>query len=201
MPTMRIPFSTSWRPTTASSHVCSACMLAASKLGRQFIPTVSIPIAATQPVGAIAAIRIFCVRDTVSAALRRPLALTESAGSNHMCTMLRTPSESVHGLLSYSEGVPSLDKLVRDGRASSKRIHANETVIRRTSKATLIEWLDQAKRLWTAAEIHGLEGRRFTVFAEQIGIDRSREGASRIVEPGNIHLLNSTVAAETPTRR
>ena len=91
-----------------------------------------------------------------------------------MNTMLRIPSESVHGLLSHSEGVHSLDKLIRDGRASSKRIRANETVIRRTSKATLIEWLDQAKRLWIAAEAHGLVGKRFTVFAEQIGIDRSR---------------------------
>ena len=49
-----------------------------------------------------------------------------------------------------------------------------KTVVRRTSKATLIEWLDQARRLWIAAETHGLVGKRFTVFAEQIGIDRTR---------------------------
>jgi len=83
-------------------------------------------------------------------------------------------SGPIHGLLTTNRQVPSLDKLLRDGKASDKRIHANETIIRRTSKATLVEWLDQAQRLWTAAEIHGLKGKRFTVFAEQIGIDRTR---------------------------
>ena len=37
----------------------------------------------------------------------------------------------------------------------------------------LIEWLDQAERLWIASEIHGLKDKHFVVFAAQIGIDRS----------------------------
>ena len=37
----------------------------------------------------------------------------------------------------------------------------------------LIEWLDQAERLWITAEIHGLKNKHFIVFAAQIGVDRS----------------------------
>jgi hypothetical protein len=95
-----------------------------------------------------------------------------------MNVTLRLRGESVrgpvHGLLTPNGQIPSLDKLLRDGQASHKRIRENEMIIQRTSKATLIEWLDQAQRLWIAAEVHGLKGKRFTVFAEQIGIDRSR---------------------------
>jgi phage N-6-adenine-methyltransferase len=82
-------------------------------------------------------------------------------------------NESVHGLISYAGRLPTLDKLVRDGRASNQRIRAHETIIRRTSKAVLVEWLDQAERLWIAAEIHRLKGKHFEVFAAQIGVDRS----------------------------
>jgi phage N-6-adenine-methyltransferase len=119
-------------------------------------------------------IRLFTARTIISTALTKPEAPIEITGSKQMNKTLRIPSESVHGLIPYSEAVPSLDKLMREGRASSKRIQSNEATIRRTSKSMLIEWLDQAQRLWIAAEIHGLAGRRFTVFAEQIGIDRSR---------------------------
>ena len=46
---------------------------------------------------------------------------------------------------------------VREGRASSRRIAEQEKSIRRFRKTVLIEWLDQAERLWIAAEIHGLK--------------------------------------------
>jgi phage N-6-adenine-methyltransferase len=69
--------------------------------------------------------------------------------------------------------VPPLDHLLREGRASSRRIHDHESGIRRFPKAVLIEWLDQAERLWIAAETHKLKGKYFLVFATQIGIDRS----------------------------
>ncbi len=68
---------------------------------------------------------------------------------------------------------PSLEKLLRDGRASNRRIRLHETTLLRTSKERLTEWLDQAERLWIASKVHGLDGKRFTVFAAQIGIDRS----------------------------
>src|SRR5438874_1876787 len=68
---------------------------------------------------------------------------------------------------------PSLEELLRDGRASNRRIRRHETTLRRTSKERLTEWLDQAERLWVASKIHRLDGKRFTVFAAQIGIDRS----------------------------
>ena len=45
--------------------------------------------------------------------------------------------------------------------------------MRRFRKTVLIEWLDQAERLWIAAEKHGLKNKHFIVFAAQIGIDRS----------------------------
>ena len=69
--------------------------------------------------------------------------------------------------------VPPLDQLLREGRTSKKRIDELEKGIRRFRKTVLIEWLDQAKRLWIAAAIHGLKGKHFEVFAAQIGVDRS----------------------------
>src|ERR1700693_1938080 len=69
--------------------------------------------------------------------------------------------------------VPPLDHLLREGRASSRRINDHESGIRRFRKAVLIEWLGQAERLWIAAEQHKLKGKHFLVFATQIGIDRS----------------------------
>jgi hypothetical protein len=69
--------------------------------------------------------------------------------------------------------VPPLDQLLREGRASKKRIAGLEKGIRRFRKMVLIEWLDQAERLWIAAEIHGLKNKHFIVFAAQIGIGRS----------------------------
>jgi phage N-6-adenine-methyltransferase len=68
---------------------------------------------------------------------------------------------------------PSLEELLRDGRASNRRIRCHEATLRRTCQERLTEWLDQAERLWIASKIHGLIGKRFTVFAAQIGIDRS----------------------------
>ena len=66
-----------------------------------------------------------------------------------------------------------MDQLLREGRASNRRIAEQEKGIKRFRKAVLLEWLDQAERLWIAAEMHGLVGKRFEVFAAQIGIDRS----------------------------
>lgn len=69
--------------------------------------------------------------------------------------------------------VPSLAQLLREGRASKRRIDEHDHGIKRFRKLVLTEWLDQAERLWLAAEIHGLKGKHFEVFAAQIGIDRS----------------------------
>jgi phage N-6-adenine-methyltransferase len=69
--------------------------------------------------------------------------------------------------------IPSMAQLLQAGRASYRRIKDQETGVRRLRKLILIEWLDQAERLWVAAEIHDLKGKHFTVFAHQIGIDRS----------------------------
>jgi hypothetical protein len=66
-----------------------------------------------------------------------------------------------------------MEQLLAKGRASKRRIDAHGRGIRRFRKVILIEWLNQAKRLWIAAEIHGLKNEHFTVFANQIGIDRS----------------------------
>lgn len=76
--------------------------------------------------------------------------------------------------MSGSSGqIPPLDQLLREGRASKGRIAEQEKGIRRFRKAVLVEWLDQAERLWIAAKKHGLKNRRFVVFALQIGIDRT----------------------------
>jgi phage N-6-adenine-methyltransferase len=69
--------------------------------------------------------------------------------------------------------IPSMAQLLQAGRASYRRIKDQEKGVRRLRKLILTEWLDQAERLWIAAEIHGLKGKHFTVFAHQIGIDRS----------------------------
>jgi hypothetical protein len=69
--------------------------------------------------------------------------------------------------------VPLLNQLLREGRAANRRIHDHESGMRRLRKVVLIEWLDQAERLWIAAENHNLKGKHFEVFARQIGIDRS----------------------------
>jgi phage N-6-adenine-methyltransferase len=66
-----------------------------------------------------------------------------------------------------------MDQLLRDGQASCRRIRAHEKGVKQARKAILTEWLDQAERLWVAGELHGLKGKRFRVFAEQIGVDRS----------------------------
>ena len=69
--------------------------------------------------------------------------------------------------------VPPLDQLLREGRASNRRIQEHEKGTRSFRKLILTEWLDQAERLWIAAEEHALKGKHFHVFAAQIGIDRS----------------------------
>ncbi|MGP0003046.1 MAG: DNA N-6-adenine-methyltransferase [Acetobacteraceae bacterium] len=79
----------------------------------------------------------------------------------------------LRNLSGRSGQVPPLDQLLREGRASSRRIAEQEKGIRRFRKTVLIEWLDQAERLWIAAEIHGLKNKHFIVFAAQIGVDRS----------------------------
>ena len=87
---------------------------------------------------------------------------------------IRPRNKSLGGLVSALKNVPSLEQLISEGRASDERIRANEQAIRRSTKATLIEWLDQARRLWMATGLHGLAGARFVGFAQQIGINRSR---------------------------
>ena len=79
---------------------------------------------------------------------------------------------SVRNLSARRGQILPLDQLLREGRASKKRIDKMGTGIRRYRKAVLIEWLAQAERLWIAAEIHGLKNIRFQVFARQIGVDR-----------------------------
>ena len=76
--------------------------------------------------------------------------------------------------MSFQSGqVPPLNQLLRDGRASYRLIQSREKGIKQFRKAVLIEWLAQAERLWIAAEVHGLKGKHFEVFATQIGIHRS----------------------------
>ena len=77
-------------------------------------------------------------------------------------------------LASTRENAPTLDQLITEGVASDQRIHAHEQTIHRSSKMVLIEWLDQAQRLWLATEVHGLRGSHFVAFAQKIGINRSR---------------------------
>ena len=79
----------------------------------------------------------------------------------------------LRNLSGRSGQVPPLNQLLREGRASSRRIDEQEKGIRRFRRIVLIEWLDQAERLWIAAEIHGLKNKHFLVFAAQIGMDRS----------------------------
>jgi phage N-6-adenine-methyltransferase len=69
--------------------------------------------------------------------------------------------------------VPPLEQLLSEGQVSHRRIRKIDTDSRRFRKDVLIEWLNQAERLWIAAEIHKLKGKHFEVFAAQIGIDRS----------------------------
>ena len=76
--------------------------------------------------------------------------------------------------LSAASGhIPPLDRLLRDGRDSQQRIQQIGNGIRKFRKEILTEWLNQAERLWLAAEHHRLKGKHFEVFATQIGIDRS----------------------------
>ena len=79
----------------------------------------------------------------------------------------------LRNLSGRSGQVPPLNQLLREGRASSRRIAEQEKGIRRFRRIVLIEWLDQAERLWIASEIHGLKNKHFVVFAAQIGIDRT----------------------------
>ena len=83
------------------------------------------------------------------------------------------PSVQSRNLSRRSRQLPQLNQLLREGRASKKRIADLEKNKQRLRKMVLSEWLDQAERLWIAAEIHGLEGKHFEVFAAQIGVDRS----------------------------
>src|SRR5690348_13122955 len=65
---------------------------------------------------------------------------------------------------------PSLAVLRRDGRAAARRIAANEVNIQRKSKQNLFEWIEQAMRLWIAAECYGLKGGAYLAFAAAIGV-------------------------------
>jgi phage N-6-adenine-methyltransferase len=100
----------------------------------------------------------------MSAVVRRSI---ERAGT----PVLR--SVQLRNLSGRSGQVPPLDRLRREGRASKKRIAEQEKGIRQFQKTVLVEWLNQAERLWIAAEKHGLKGKHFIAFAKQIGIDRS----------------------------
>lgn len=79
-------------------------------------------------------------------------------------------SVQLRDLSGRSRHVPSLNQLLREGRACNRRIAERENGIRRFRKTVLMEWLDQAERLWIAAEKHGLKGKHFIVFAAQIGV-------------------------------
>ena len=84
-----------------------------------------------------------------------------------------------------------MDQLLREGRASSRRISEQEKGIRRLRKTVLIEWLDQAERLWIAARYNGLKNKHFTIFAAQINIDRSS-----VYEPSKLHPNRKKVLAQ-----
>ena len=71
-------------------------------------------------------------------------------GSIMSIQSVRPRNKSLGGTISPLKNVPSLGQLISEGRASDERIRANEQVRRRSTKATLIEWLDQARRLWMA---------------------------------------------------
>ena len=96
----------------------------------------------------------------------------------------------LRNLSGRSGQVPPLDQLLREGRASSGRIAEQEKGIRRFRKTVLMEWLDQAERLWIAAEKHGLKGKRFLAFAAQIGIDRSTAFELLKLHPNRKQTLN-----------
>src|SRR4051812_30403550 len=88
--------------------------------------------------------------------------------------MDRRQTESESGLMRVRQQYPSLETLRLEGRAAGCSIIECETLLRKTSKRTLLEWLGQAKRPWIAADIHGLKGEEYLAFAEDIGIrDRS----------------------------
>ena len=90
--------------------------------------------------------------------------------------MDRRQTESKSGLMRVRQQYPCLETLRLEGRAASLRIVECQALLRKTSKRTLLEWLDQAKRLWIAAEIHGLKGTEYVAFADDIGI-RNRSTA------------------------
>lgn len=83
---------------------------------------------------------------------------------------LRTVSKSGQFPRSKRTNIPSLAQLRREGKAANRRIQANAAIIKRVSRRTLVDWLDQAERLWIAAELHGLRGSEFVGFAADIGI-------------------------------
>lgn len=68
--------------------------------------------------------------------------------------------------LETEKPIPSLQQMVRDGRASMDRA-------RRGTQVALIEYLDQAERLWLARTHYGLGGDRYVAFAASIMISRS----------------------------
>jgi phage N-6-adenine-methyltransferase len=70
-------------------------------------------------------------------------------------------------------GEPTLARMRRDGKASAARIAASEAALSRTTRDVLSEWFDQARRLSTAREHHGLRGTAFRDFAKSIRIDGS----------------------------
>ena len=93
-----------------------------------------------------------------------------------MCRpMIWTGGKSLQNqnLSDLSGQIPSIQELLAEERNASDRIQKLDGDIAHLRKSILLEWLGQARRLWIAAERHRLKGKHFSVFAMQIGIDRS----------------------------
>ena len=93
-----------------------------------------------------------------------------------MCRpMIWTGGKSLQNqnLSDLSGQIRSIQELLAEERNASDRIQKLDGDIAHLRKSILLEWLGQARQLWIAAERHRLKGKHFSVFAMQIGIDRS----------------------------
>ena len=79
---------------------------------------------------------------------------------------------------------PSLADLIRDGQAASERI-------KRHTRNALVEWLDQAERLYIAYSYHRVTGQRFADFARRIGVtDRATAYDLKLLTPHRQTILS-----------
>ena len=89
-----------------------------------------------------------------------------------------------------SVSAPSLDRLVKDARATEKRIADLEQTRKRTATALLLENLDQAQQIETAVE----RGQSVAAFARQAGIRRAPGAAT--IQAGSTSVTNEAESDE-----